>query len=161
MKHILVATLMCGVASSPVLGADPSGKFSVFGPSAEREAFFENQRVEKENRIIKLREEALEREKLALEKAKAEADSEAARAQARAANRVPLEYCWSVPATVDDGGSTPSVNVIDPAMIITCRSPIYRRYSPGHGSLDIGYGPDGWTGTGHLHRPGLTIDLDF
>lgn len=170
LKKAAITCLICLPFCPFAASADSSGKFSVFGPSAEREAFFADQRQERLDREDALRKEALEREKLAT-KERIAANQAKANKEAATKQIVP-NHCWRVPT-----GRVTSISPVFPptagkpiaatarsevpAYVIRCAPALgYFWPKPSRTDLNLTY-DDGWSGRAIVRRPGLSIDLNF
>ncbi|MHA3913576.1 hypothetical protein [Halovulum sp. GXIMD14793] len=155
MKHLICALVLALPLAGPLTAQ--SGGFPVFGPSAEREAFFEAQRQERIKREDDLREARLEQMRLAAQEriAKAEAEAEAAKSRRMAAGY----GCWPVPvydAVIVGDGLT-----VAPVDLSACRTlHWWPRYYSTRTSLDLHFGEDGFSGSGSFVTPGLTVSVD-
>lgn len=157
MQHLICTTLLAAMLAGPV--AAQSGSFPVFGPSAEREAFFEAQRQERIEREDALREERLERLRIASQERIAKAQAEAAAAKNRSVTNI---LCWPVPGhihgPVEDIGSGLTVHHLD---LTTCRTPRWRPYPYGSRTeLSLSFGDDGFSAHGSHVVPGLSVTVD-
>lgn len=160
----LIALFLLPTSAFP----ESSGKFSVFGPSAEREAFFATQRRERIDREDALRNEALEREKLAIKERIA---ANEAKQKSTATTGVPA-YCWRVPtgrvtSFTPTIPSPPGISVTTTARAATqtyatrCAPRVgYYHHVPSQTNFNLKY-DNGWSGHAIVQRPGLSIDLNF
>ena len=162
----LISTVVVAAMSVPGLAlADSSGSFSVFGPSAEREAFFANQRQERLELEDSLRKEALERERIAVQQQQIAAQK-AVQPQTRVLRTLPAD-CWHVPVR-RDATFIPRTRLPVGTTVTGHREPVYPQYvtrcvhlGRNETKVRLGYGNDGFTADARIRRPGLSVDLNF
>lgn len=152
--------IICAAIAMAGPVAAESGKFSVFGPSAEREAFFEAQRQERLDREEALRKDQIERLRIASEEraAIAQAQAEASRPRATVGSWClpPKDLAYG-PTEIVGGGLT--VQSVD---LLSCRTaswPRQRRFET-RSRLSLSFGEDGFSGTGRFNTPGLSVNLN-
>jgi hypothetical protein len=155
LKPLLLAALLL---AGPALGQ--SGSFPVFGPSAEREAFFAAQARAEADRVA-----ALQARQHAAELARLDRDAARARqaeAEAEARLRRPAGHCVVVevpppPPTRQHRGGTPAAG----RRLICPGSAVARPWPapppPDRTDLFLRFGDDGLTARGRILRPGLSL----
>ncbi|NNU80762.1 hypothetical protein HMH01_09965 [Halovulum dunhuangense] len=184
MRHLIasLALILAGAASAqtslPTIGSGGSGGFPVFGPSAEREAFFAEQEAQRREAA-----ETLRREQAAAEAARAAAAAEAASREDEPRRiiasdviwrpglgwAVPVEVCERLPGIppADTRVPTPDyprpeapATIIRPAPLpdrIVCRTeyrPVWRPDDPRpRTQIGVQIGPDGITGSLEYRAP--------
>jgi len=164
----VLVVLLAGHAG-PGMAQEQSGRFPVFGPSAEREAFFQGQRDAEAARVERLEEQ---RREAALARELARQEAETARALARAAeaaepkSRGLVRRCYltrpapDVPAVTDDEGPF-TLGVLPTRQPGQIRCPYYAFVprSPYGSSVAITVDDGDVSGRVRILGPGLNIDL--
>ena len=164
------AVLAVMISALTASAQEQSGRFPVFGPSAEREAFFQGQRDAEAARVERLEEQ---RREAALARELARQETETAKALARAAeaaeprSRRLVRRCYltrlaqpEVPAVTDHEGPF-TLGVLPARQPSRIRCPYYAFVPrlPYRSSIAINVDDGDVSGRVVIRRPGLNIDL--
>ena len=162
MRAVPICLMTLTLGFGPAMAQDQSGRFAVFGPSAEREAFFQGQRDQEAERVARLEEQRREAE-LARQLARQQAEAEqAAQPQYR---RIVRRCFLTEPeenVVVRNNGDSPfAVRVRESNLPSRIRCPRYV-FVPGkpYGSaISLTLDDGDLSGNVRIRRPGLNINL--
>ena len=174
MRPVLILALSVALCGSHALAQDQSGRFAVFGPSAEREAFFQGQRDAEAARVERIEEQRREAE-LARDLARAEAEARKAEAEALARANAPqgrryVRRCFLTKPQREDRlvvaenfGDAPGF----PARVrssnlpgrVVCPNYVFVPADPYGTDIRIDVDDGEASGRIRIRRPGLRIDL--